>query len=699
MPAVRVASLAVFFGSFLLFAVQPMLGRSLLPSFGGSAAVWTVCLASFQTLLLLGYLYAHVMTRKSARTQVVVHRLLLALAILWTASFAWFRPSLMPFVGNGGSPRLEVLFCVLLIVGLPYVVLSSGSTLVQAWLARAGNREIYRLYAVSNLGSFLGLLTYPFVLEPHVALTAQWWGMAMLLTVYASLLGIVSGYNSNPPQLSPPGDSDPRRNGKNAASDLCSSDKGSRPWLWFALPALSVFLLNAVTTYLTLDVMPLPLLWVLLLGLFLLSYVVGFSGWAHRFLPALFVLMMGFVAFAAYALGKAGSPGSFAVNLISGTGLCFVGCTFLHSWLYKMRPGVDRLSLYYLYNAIGGAIGGLFASLAAPVIFKTVAEYPAALAGLVLVALFYLVNVQGGRTMRWAGAVLAFGVLACVAISSYPKSEARPAIWRDRGFYGTLKVTEVKARFGDAEGVVHEFVHGSTLHGIQALIPGRERMPTAYFTPEKMGFAIAAHPKFLKGEPIRVNLVGLGIGVMLAYAREGDYYRCYEISPEVLDVAKNPSLFTFASGSPGRVELVCEDARKGLEKELAAGVEPYDVMIIDAFSGDSLPYHLSTREAFELYFKMLKPDGILALNVTNWHLNLDPFVKTIGVSFRCPTVLLASPDDLSRLAFSAKCAFFCRQPAGMGALPLGAQMVNIQALDDMPMPTDEKGSFIRLIRW
>lgn len=699
MRTIRFASLAVFFGSFLLFAVQPMLGRTLLPSFGGSAAVWTVCLGSFQTMLLLGYLYAHVMTRRPQRTQVAVHRLLLSLALLWTMAFAWFRPNLMPFVGNSGSPRWEVLFCVLVIVGLPYVVLSSGSTLVQAWLARAGSREIYRLYAVSNLGSFLGLLTYPFVLEPYITLTVQWWGLAALLLVYALLLSVVARINGDPPQEVTLEGLALGAAKEDSGSSNVPSDECSRPWLWFVLPALSVFLLNAVTAYLTLDVMPLPLLWVLLLGLFLLSYVIGFSGWAHRFLPAQFCLAVGFVIFAAYALGKAGKPGSFSINLVAGVGLCFFGCTFIHSWLYRLRPHVEHLSLYYLSNAIGGAVGGLFASLAVPMIFKTVAEYPIAMVGMILVALLYLAFLDGGKTARWAGFALSCGALVFIEIAAYPKAADRPVIWRDRGFYGTLKVTEVKARMGNNEGVVHEFVHGSTLHGIQALIPGRERMPAAYFTPEKMGFAVVAHPKFRKGEPMRVNMIGLGVGVMSVYAREGDYYRGYEISPEVLQVAENPSLFTFISGCPSKVDLVCQDARKGLEEELAAGVEPYDVIVIDAFSGDNLPYHLSTREAFELYFKMLKPDGILALNITNWHLDLDPFVKVIGISFQCPTVVLASPDNLPQLAFAAKCAFFCREPSGMGPLPLGAQLIDIQKAPDIPMPTDEKGSFTELIRW
>ncbi|MEO5712857.1 MAG: fused MFS/spermidine synthase [Luteolibacter sp.] len=699
MPTIRFASLAVFFGSFLLFAVQPMLGRTLLPSFGGSAAVWTVCLASFQSLLLMGYLYAHVMTRRPQRTQVVVHRLFLSLAILWTVVFAWFRPSLMPFIGNSGSPRWEVLFCVLFIVGLPYVILSSGSTLVQAWLARSGSREIYRLYAVSNLGSFLGLLTYPFVLEPYVTLTAQWWGLASLLLVYALLLSLVTKINADLPQEATLEESAQGAAEQDASSSNASSDDSSRPWLWFVLPALSVFLLNAVTAYLTLDVMPLPLLWVLLLGLFLLSYVIGFSGWAHRVLPAQFCLVVGFVIFSAYALGKAGKPGSFGINLMAGVGLCFVGCTFIHSWLYRLRPHVERLSIYYLFNAMGGAVGGLIASLAIPMIFKTVAEYPIAMVGIILVAVLYLTFLEGRKTARWTGAALSCGALVLLAFSAFPKSEDRPVIWRDRGFYGTLKVTEVKAKMGNHEGVVHEFVHGSTLHGIQAVIPGRERMPTAYFTPEKMGFAVVAHPKFGKGEPMRVNMIGLGVGVMSVYARKGDYYRGYEISPEVLRVAENPSLFTFISGCPGKVDLACKDARKGLEEELAAGVEPYDVIVIDAFTGDNLPYHLSTREAFELYFKMLKPDGILALNITNWHLDLDPFVKAVGISFQCPTVVLASPDNLSQLAFGAKCAFFCREPSGMGALPLGAKLIDIQKSPDIPMPTDEKGSFTRLIRW
>ena len=192
MPYSILPNLCVFFGSFLLFVVQPMLGRTLLPSFGGSAAVWTVCLASFQTLLLAGYLYAHFLSKRSRRTQAVLHVLLLILAVLWSAGFAWLRPSLQPVLGNSAIPSLEVLFCVFVFTGLPYVLLASGSTLVQSWLAQTGSRSVYRLYAISNLGSFCGLLAYPFVLEPFVSVSAQWWGFAAGLLAYAGFMGSVA---------------------------------------------------------------------------------------------------------------------------------------------------------------------------------------------------------------------------------------------------------------------------------------------------------------------------------------------------------------------------------------------------------------------------------------------------------------------------------------------------------------------------
>ena len=251
-------------------------------------------------------------------------------------------------------------------------------------------------------------------------------------------------------------------------------------------------------------------------------------------------------------------------------------------------------------------------------------------------------------------------------------------------------------------------MHGTTVHGIQANLPGMRRMPTTYYTPDASGYAITGHPKYRAGQPMRVNITGLGVGVMFCYGRKGDYYRAYEISKDAMCVATDTNLFTFVSDCPAKKELVLGDARKGLEAELAAGVEPYDVIVVDAFTGDNLPYHLSTKEAFELYFRLLKPDGVLCVNISNWHLELEPFMKAVGETFDVPLLGLKTADDYAHLQFGATIAFFCRSPEGLGALPVGhpgsrfqnAQLVDFSKYKSMAyLPTDEKGSFIGLIRW
>lgn len=684
----RLPALTVFLGSCLLFGVQPLLGRTLLPSFGGAAAVWTVCLAAYQTLLLAGYFYAHVISGQPIRVQRVVHTGLLALSVLWSAAFTFSRPALKTVIGNSGVPALEVLFCVLVIVGLPYVLLSAGSTLVQSWLSngasdKADSRHVYRLYAVSNLGSFAGLLVYPFLLEPHVSLTAQWWGFVACLAVYAALLGAVS-----------------RMADGSGRSDKNKLDSSNGPvWFWFTIPAVSVFLLNSVTAHLTLDVMPLPLLWVALLGLFLLSYVVGFSGRIERYLPWLQLLAALFVLFVAVVYKKTGPSGGFAINLSACLGLCFFGSTFLHAWLYSLRPRAERLTLYYLGNAAGGAVGGLLASLVAPVVFKSVVEFPIALVLVLGAGLVYVYMTRGAWILRAASLLAMCCALVAFGFSLRPKPGDRPVVWHDRGFFGTLQVLEAKAKTAKGEGVIHEFVHGNTVHGIQALIPGKERMPTTYYTEQSCGYAVLAHYKYRSGEPMRVGLLGLGVGVMLSYARTNDVYRCYEINPDVLTVAQNPALFRFVSGCQGRVEVFCEDARKGLERELREELAQYDVLVLDALTGDNIPYHLSTREAFELYFKMLKPDGILVVNISNWHLSLEPFVKAVGDFFNCPSLSFSSGNEFGRLAFASKTAFFCREPNKLTRPPDSVAQLDLRRVKATPMPTDEKGSFVNAIKW
>ena len=680
----------VFIGSFLLFGIQPMLGGTLLPAFGGSAAVWTVCLASYQTLLFIGYLYAHLISSRPFRIQRITHLILLGIATLWTVGFVFFQPHLRTLIGVDSTPALQVIFCVLLIAGLPYVLLSAGSTLVQVWVSQSGSVStdgVYKLYAVSNLGSFAGLFAYPLIIEPFVSLEMQWLGFAVLMGAYTLLIARRGAINPT----------------KETPTDNCVADSSSphpkTTFLWFFLPASSVFLLNSLTAHITLDIMPLPLLWAVLLALFLLSYVVGFSGMHSKwFLPLPFIAA-GFALFSA-VMSKQSGEGTFVWNLFATLGLCFFGPLFLHHWLYQLRPQTRHLTRYYLGNAGGGAIGGLSASLLAPHLFKTVAEYPISLFILSIALLTYAINsLPRKKILGTCVLVVAAVSFLAAGFAWLPRSDDRPVIYRDRGFFGTLRVTELKGNFRQGAGFVREFIHGNTVHGIQATMPSTRRMPTSYFTPDAGGIAVLQHPKYKQGEPMRVAVAGLGVGVLFAYSQEGDFYRGYEISPEVLNVATNPALFSFMEDSPAETDIVFGDARKALEEERAANKPRYDVIYVDAFSGDNLPRHLSTREAFQLYFDRLAPGGILAVNISNRYLDLTPLIKSVGMAFDCPVLAISQSEDLSKLRLGSIWAFFIKTPPAGFTIPQGASILDFNQVYDFTLPTDEKGSFISLIRW
>ena len=692
----KLAALTVFIGSFLLFGVQPMVGRTLLPVFGGTAAVWVMCLCAFQVLLLGGYFYAHVMAERGTRTTLRAHVALLAAAAIATAVVAFRRQAIVTALASGGSPAADVLVCVLALVGFAYVLLSANSSLVQT-LARG--KDAYRLYSVSNAGSLLGLVAYPFLFEPYVRLTTQWLGFAVGILAYAVALACLAKRAAGAGMTALPEEEAPC---SSAAVAGATALPKAAPVLWLALPAASCFLLNAVTTHITLDVMPMPLIWTITLAVFLFSYIVGFSGAATKLITPFGALTAVMLAAVAWTHGKNLAQITLPVALGLYSGLLFVACTFLHSCLYALRPEKRRLTKYYLLQAVGGAVGGSVASLAFPLLTDTVAEYPVSLA---VVGGLAVLCLAGARRWVGLGVAAAGGVAAIVLWTNGARRETRPVVYRGRGFFGTIQVMEAKARTSKGEGCIREFVHGTTVHGIQALLPGKERMPTTYYTPNASGFAIAGHPKYRAGKPMRVNITGLGVGVLFCYGRPGDYYRAYEISPEALAVATDTNLFTFVSGCPAKTDIVLGDARKGLEAELAAGVEPYDVIVVDAFTGDNLPYHLSTVEAFDLYFKLLKPDGILCVNISNWHLSLEPFMRTLAERYGVPLLGLSTVDNFATLQFGAKVALFCRDPDSvapppLGNSPLAARMIDFSKYRLMgDLPTDEKGSFISLVNW
>lgn len=689
----KLAFLTIFLGSFLIFGIQPMVGRTLLPVFGGTAAVWVVCLCAFQVFLLGGYWYADWLARNNGKTaKIKWHLALLSISAIWTVIIALNRSSFLNALGStaaSGNPAFEVLLCVLWLVGIPYMLLGSNSSLVQVFAG--GN---YKLYSISNAGSLLGLLAYPFVFEPYVALTTQWIGFAVGIAVYAALLFALSCKTIRTATV---------KNEK-ANEAIANPSASGAAFLWFLLPASSCFLLDALTTHVTLDVMPMPLIWTGSLGLFLLSYIIGFSGKAEKIVKPSAFLTLGLIIVLCWT--KEQAQGKMGLQ----TSLCLYGlflltaCTFLHSWLYTVRPAGDKLTKYYLWQSIGGAVGGVIASIAFPLLTKTIVEYPIALFGIGALVSLGLLLIGGKMHRTFAFAAIVLTVVGGWGYANRAGKETRPVVYRGRGFFGTIEVLESEAKTQNATGRIHEFVHGTTVHGIQALLPGKEKMPTVYYTPNACGYGITAHPKYRAGKPMRVNLIGLGVGVMMSYARPGDYYHAYEISADALNVATDTNLFTFVSGCPAQKDIVLGDARTGLEAELAAGVEPYDVIVVDAFTGDNIPYHLSTVEAFDLYFKLLKPDGVICVNISNWHLNLLPFIRALGDHYNCPVLGLSTQNDYARLQFATIAAILCRDPSGFAPPPFGdstSQALPIDFSTIKPMsilPTDEKGSFVSLIR-
>ena len=679
----------IFLGSFIAFALEPMIGRTLLPVFGGTPSVWVTCLAAFQVLMVGGYFYAGKV--KTCR----FHVPLLVVSAIWCAVVAAFRrPILDALAGLPVLPAVDVLICVLALSGITFILLSANSSIVQ--ILSGGD---YRLYAVSNAGSLVGLLAYPIVFEPNLGLTAQWYGLGAGIVAYAAML-----YKASRGKRA--GDVKDERNDSPASRITGQTPPVSlsHRLQYVLIPAVSCALLNATTSHLTLDVAPMPLLWAILLGLFLVSYIIGFSG---RSRPAPWALLSAALACLAAYLDKPNSAGSnYTLQLIVDSSLVLAGSTFLHSHLYAIRPAEGGLAGYYLANVVGGAVGGVLTSIVAPLAFSTVAEFPIVIVVLASSALVYAVSAFRRRSRAFGVlvALLAVATFMAVGLRSFGVDmRGRKIVHEARGFFGTVQVMEAKARAASgAEGVIHEFIHGNTVHGIQVRMPGKWRMPTCYYTTKASGYAIVGHPKYRKGEPMRVNITGLGVGVLFSYGRTNDYYRAYEISKDALDVATNTNLFSFVADCPARKEIVLEDARKGLEAELAAGVEPYDVIVVDAFTGDNLPYHLSSKEAFDLYFSLLKPDGILCVNISNWHMKLEPYVKRMGEAFDCPMLGFYSRNDLDHLGFATSVVFFCRDPKGMAPPPIGGrevEMIDFRVVPAMKdLPTDEKGSLISLIK-
>lgn len=602
------ATATTLLSAYLVFQVQPLLARSLLSRFGGSSAVWTTAMLFFQAGLLLGYAYAaFVATRLAPRTQLFVHVALLlsSLLVLPIGPRPEWRPAL------GANPQAELLWVLIATIGAPFVLLSTTSPLVQAWVARGSpDRSPYRLYAASNAGSLLGLLAYPFLIEPAISVRAQaqLWSAGYL--AFAVLCAVTATRELWSLRSEPT-----RQSGTETA-------RSSSPrWLWLGLSAAGSTLLFAVTNELTLDVASVPFLWVLPLSLYLVSFILCFESdrWYVRRFWAL--AMVAGIAGIGWIGARATDVGLGAHVAILGAAL-LACCMVCHGELARLRPAASELTTFYLVLALGGALGGLFVSLLAPLLFDDLFELPLGLGAAVLLA---LTAARGDSSSPLAAvptkrfalllASAALVLVALPALGAWRKREL--GVVSARNFYGTLEV-----RVERPPGLTPRRVmaHGATRHGIQLLDPAHELDGTGYYAPEAGGgLAIASAPS---DGLRRVGLIGLGVGTLARYGRPGDTFRFYEINPAVVALAK--AHFSYLSRSAASIEVVVDDARLALEHEPD---NHFDVLVLDAFSGDSVPAHLLTIEAFRLYFRHLRPDGALAVHASNHYLDLVSLVR------------------------------------------------------------------------
>lgn len=670
----------IFLGSFLAFLVQPLAARALLPALGGTSSVWVTSLAVFQALLVVGYWYAHGMRGGRLKT----HLGLLALAACWLAAMPAAAGRIAAWLGGAlPHPALAAFAAVALLAGPAYVLFSANATLVQSL---AGGD--YRLYAVSSLGSFAGLFAHPLALEPFVPVRAQWLLLAAGTVAYAVLLWRCGRAAE--------------RSGAHAAAEEAVS-RAAFDCRWFLLPAAGCFLLNAATAHVTANVAPLPLMWAVLLGAYLLSWTMGFSVWGERLLPLWAGL--GVLAAGGCALLRDGGPlagGRIAAGLALSLALVLFGCAALHACLFRMRPAGTQLSRYNLALAAGGAAGGLLSGLAAPLAFDTILEWPVALVAVAGALLLCLRRPLRDAARRWAPAyapqtgrillVLFAGIALAAGRGEWLARRADLA--RGRSFYGAWRVYPeiLRNRYGK-EVEAYCFRHGGTLHGMEPVNRLYRDEGTTYYGPEGGGLAFSLHAGYAAGRAIRAGLVGMGVGTMAKYGRAGDLLRFYEICPQVAEVALKGPWFDYVRGSKARVETMLGDARKSLEAERARDEAKWDVLVVDAYSGDAIPVQLVTEEAFRLYRDRLAPGGVLALHLSNWHVDLVPAAKSAAemLGMAC-VVVSALPRGFSS---QSTWAFLSEKPL---ALPEGLETVPLGEVPARRLPSDGCGGLLPFVR-
>jgi SAM-dependent methyltransferase len=751
-------ALTILLSSFLLFLVQPIIAKQILPWFGGSAGVWTVCLVFFQLVLLMGYAYAHWLTRRREGSRYVELHIVLLLVSCLTLPIIpapFWKP------GPETEPALRILGLLAATIGLPYFLLASTAPLLQHWLCRAAGsraqeRSIYRLFALSNFGSIIGLLSYPFAIEPFMPVSVQ---ACVWSSAYAIFVICLISYTWK----------------RRGSPDLYRSPEGGgmthqtppsrRAYAyWIGCAALGSALLLSVTNQITQNVASIPFLWIVPLTLYLLSFVICFEGRSGRgWYERRFWITPAMLATGAVAWALSADHANLSIYLalpIYLIGL-FFGCVVCHGELARSKPHADYLTHFYLSLASGGALGGLSVGLVAPQVFCSYWEMPLALIGLAVLGVCVSADEAGVRptsswasswasnlimasfatmvillllgglpsaldpyTMGWAKIVkgdarwgcaallpasalllqryglsraIALCALLCALVFdlNYYHGSSAGVQFADRNFYGTLRVTDSPFEGGG----IRRLMHGVILHGSQIMEPSQRDIPTTYYG-RTSGIGRTILSKRSHG-PLRIGSIGLGVGTLAVYGEPGDVFRVYELNPVVLDIARNQ--FSYLRDSKAVVEPVIGDARLSLEFEIAHGAfnsmdQRFDILSIDAFSGDAIPVHLLTREAFAIYARVVKPDGIVVFHLSNEYLDLPPVVENIARDAGFHAALVADRPRASGLTSPSDWVLVTRSAAFLQEPEIKAYLTPIAARPSLALWTDQFSNLFQILK-
>ena len=667
-------ALTIAASAFLLFLVQPVIAKQILPWFGGSAAVWTTCLVFFQTALLAGYAYADVVVRRvSPARQSLLHSALLvaSLVVLPIVPTAFFKPT------GSENPAALILALLSATIGLPYFLLSTTSPLLQAWFARRHpGRNPYRLFALSNLASLTALLAYPFAIEPWIPTRTQAYLWSAVYALFAVLCIAVAWGNRRLEVPVVPTDA--------SSTQLQRPPSFARQLLWCSLAGTGSVLLLSVTSHITQNVAAVPLLWVVPLTIYLATFILCFESSGLYPRETLLPIAAAALGVMAWCLADPRLTHELWLQVgVFGIGL-FVVCMFCHGELARSKPAPRHLTRFYLMVSLGGAVGAALVGIVAPLVLP--AHFELAI-GLIVAACLLAWQVRADPRIFGLLAVLA-GVATIACGIWHVVDFYDTTILTARNFYAVLRVQE----YGASDESRHRsLVSGTIMHGVQYSAPQFRRQPTTYYTTTSgIGRLLETlHPRM---EPLRVGVIGLGAGTLAAYGTPGDLYRFYDINPAVIAIARHD--FTYLADSEAHIETPLGDARLTLEREPAADL---DILAVDAFSSDAIPVHLITSEALALYAKHLRPGGVVAFHVTNRFLDLVPVVAGIAAANGMQAVWIRDEGD-EALANRSDWVLVSNNRALLGSPRIADAATPIEAHEDWRVWTDDFNNLFEVLR-